>query len=93
MICERYLHLLQQAREEKWSLAKFESEITKDVRDFIIWKSNLSDEELEKFFEKEKQRNNRKHSVEHAVKKFREYCKKAILDASKYIRENEKKVK
>lgn len=90
MVCERYLPILQKARKENWSLVKFESEITKAVRDFIVWKSKLSDEELAKFFEKEKARNNRKHSVPHAVKKFRQYCETAILEIDKYILENDK---
>ncbi|MEJ2267614.1 MAG: HNH endonuclease signature motif containing protein [Nanoarchaeota archaeon] len=38
MICERYLPILRKARKENWSLVKFESEITKAVREFIIWK-------------------------------------------------------
>lgn len=93
MICERYNPLLDTAKKEKWSLIKFELEITKAVREFIFKKKSLSDEQLEKFFEGEKQRNNRKHSVIHAVKKFREYCNSAVLDANKYILENEKKIK
>lgn len=88
MICERYRYILLKARKEKWSLVKFESEITKVVREFIIWKSKLSDEELAKFFEKEKARNNRKHSIPHAVKKFREYCGTAILEINEYITDN-----
>lgn len=88
MICERYLPILRKAREENWSLVKFESEITKAVREFIIWKSKLSDEELAEFFEKEKARNNRKHSIPHAVKKFRQYCETAILEIEKYILNN-----
>jgi 5-methylcytosine-specific restriction endonuclease McrA len=88
MICERYYDLLKTAKKEKWSLIKFESEITKAVREFILWKSKLSDAELTKFFEDEKSRNNRKHSVTHAVRKFREYCGTAILEINKYIEEN-----
>jgi hypothetical protein len=88
MICKRYLHILQKARKEKWSLKKFELEITKAVREFIIWKRNLSDEQLKNFFQSEKERNNRKHSVEHAMKKFRQYCETAILEANEYIERN-----
>jgi 5-methylcytosine-specific restriction endonuclease McrA len=85
MICERYLPILKKAKKENWSLVKFESEITKCVRNFIIWKSKLSDEKLTEFFESEKTRNNRKHSVSHAVKKFRQYCGIAILNVNELI--------
>lgn len=88
MICERYRHLLSQAKKEKWTLIKFELEITKAVREFILWKKNLSDEQLRKFFDEEKARNNRKHDVEHAIRKFREYCETAILEANEYIEKN-----
>lgn len=88
MICERYGHLLTKARKEKWSMVKFESEITKEVKDFIIRKSKLSDEELSRFFEKEKARNNRKHSIPHAVEKFRRYCETAILEINEPILKN-----
>jgi hypothetical protein len=89
MICKRYKNILLEARKKKWPLVKFESEITKAVREFIIWKSNLSDEELANFFEKEKERNNRKHSIPHAVKKFRKYCDIAVLEINKQIEEND----
>jgi len=88
MICERYSPILKRAKNEKWSLVRFESEITRAVRDFIVWKNNLSDEELTIFFEKEKAKNNRKHSIPHAVKKFRKYCGTAILEINQYIKQN-----
>jgi hypothetical protein len=88
MICERYQHLLRQARKENWTINEFDIQISGEVSKFIEWKRSLTDEKLAEFFEAEKQRNNRKHSVSHAVKKFREYCDTAILDSSKQIREN-----
>ncbi len=88
MICKRYWKLLHMAKKENWPVSKFELEITKAVREFILHKKNMSDEQLGEFFEREKARNNRKHSVEHAVKKFRQYCGTAILEISKHISEN-----
>ncbi|MBU2523142.1 MAG: HNH endonuclease [Nanoarchaeota archaeon] len=88
MVCKRYLPIFYKAKKKKWSLVKFELEITKAVRELIVWKKNLSDEQLRKFFQEEKERNNRKHSVEHAVKKFRQYCETAILEANEYIARN-----
>lgn len=90
MICERYQNIFKTAKKEKWSLKKFELEITKAVREFISWKKSLSDEQLKEFFVSEKVRNNRKHSTEHAIKKFRQYCGTAILEVNKYISENNK---
>lgn len=89
MICERYRNLLYIARENNWSIEKFESEITKAVKDFIIYKKNLNDEELLNFFKLEKERSNRKHSIENAVKKFRVYCQISILDINSYISNNQ----
>ena len=88
MICERYRPLLDRAKKENWELIKLESEITKRVREFILRKSELSNSQLAKFFEGEKARNNRKHSVAHAVKKFRQYCGVAVLNINKYLFEN-----
>jgi len=85
MVCERYWSTLEKARKEKWLIIKFESEITKEVKEFILWKKNLSDVELSIFFENEKARNNRKHSIPHAVKKFREYCETAILEINEFL--------
>ena len=88
MICERYQEILNRAQRENWTVGRFELEISKAVKNFILWKRSLSDEKLKEFFESEKTRNNRKHSSEHAVRKFRQYCNKAILDISKEITEN-----
>ena len=88
MICERYLDLLETADRENWSIRKFELEISKRVKKFIMWKKSLSDRQLREFFEKEKIRNNRKHSVDHAIKKFRKYCETAILEINEYIEGN-----
>lgn len=88
MICERYRDLLEKAKAENWDLNKFELAISKRVRDFILWKKSLTNEQLREFFEKEKARNNRKHSVERAVRKFREYCDKSILEINEYISKN-----
>jgi len=41
MICERYSKILTKAKKEKWDLTKFESEITKEVREFIFLKSKF----------------------------------------------------
>ena len=88
MICERYWDLLNKAKKEKWSVNKFELEISKTVREFILIKKNMTDEQLRDFFEKEKERNNRKHSIERAVRKFREYCDKTILEINEYLSKN-----
>jgi len=74
MICKRYYSILNKAKNENWTISRFELEISKAVRDLIIFKSKLNDTKLAEFFVKEKDRNNRKHSIERAVKKFREYC-------------------
>lgn len=89
MICERYRGILNKAKKENWSLIEFELEITAAVRELILRKKSLSDEKLKKFFEKERARNNRKHSIEHAIKKFRRYCETAILEANEYIKESD----
>jgi hypothetical protein len=89
MICERYKNILDCANKNNWSLINFESMITREVRKFIIWKCSLSDAKLFDFFEAEKARNNRKHSIEHAIKKFRKYCGTAILDTNGYISKND----
>lgn len=85
MICERYWDLLDIAKKENWAINKFEQKITNRVRKFILSKQKLTDDELREFFENEKIRNNRKHSIDRAVRKFREYSQKAILDISEYI--------
>lgn len=88
MICERYRDLLEKAKEKKWNLNKFELEISKQVREFILRKKNLSDEQLRDFFEEEKAKNNRKHNTDRAIRKFREYCDKSILEINEYISKN-----
>ncbi len=88
MICKRYWDLLKIAKKENWDLSKFELEISKRVRDFIIFKRNMNDNELRKFFQKEKVKNNRKHSIDRAVRKFRQYCEKEIINISEYISKN-----
>jgi len=91
MVCERYHALLEDSKAKDLSLRLFELEITKAVRGFIGWKKKLSNQELLDFFRKEKKRNNRKHSPEHAVKSFRRYCDKAILDFNEHIKRNQNK--
>ncbi len=88
MICMRYQSLLNLAKKEKWPINKLDIALSGAVRDFISYKESLSDERLADFFEKEKQKNNRKHSIPHAVKKFREYCGVVYLDPNKKISEN-----
>lgn len=85
MICKRYWSLLKKAKSEGWSVHRFDIEISKAAREFIVWKSRLGDKELRLFFIEEKIRNNRKHNVDHAVKKFREYCENTILDSTAYV--------
>jgi len=85
MICERYQDVLQEAKRNRWSVQKFELAISTKVREFIEKKKSLSDEELAKFFEAEKARNNRKHSIKRAIRKFRMYCEEAITDIGGYI--------
>lgn len=85
MICQRYSPILLRARKENWSKQKFELEISKAVRDFIKLKSSFSDLKLRTFFLNEKRRNNRKHSVDRAVKKFRLYCNSSIQDVNDFI--------
>lgn len=88
MICERYHNILDLARKEKWSIYEFDIKISGKVSRFITWKKSLNDKQLSEFFEKEKQRNNRKHSVAHAVKKFREYCDAVVLEPNEIISKN-----
>lgn len=85
MICERYWNLLEKAGKGNWSIERFELEISKKVREFLKDKKKMSDKTLWKFFIMEKERNNRKHSVERAVRKFREYADVAVLDIGEYI--------
>ena len=80
MICERYRMLLTHAIKNGQSIKTFESEISKSVIEFLILKRDMSDFDLEKFFQNEKKRNNRNHSVERAVKKYREFTKKRNLE-------------
>lgn len=74
MICERYLYVLDQARASGWTIGEFDQRITSAVKEFIVWKKNLSDHDLREFFKKEKEKNNRKISIDRAVRKFRAYC-------------------
>ncbi len=92
MICERYRDLLDVAKKRHWNMVNFELAICEDVREFILWKKSLTDAELKAFFESEKQRNNRKHSTDHSVKKFRQYCETAILEINEHISESGEKV-
>lgn len=85
MICERYSDLLAKAKVENWPIGKFELEISKRVREFLKYKKKMSDKDLRKFFLVEKARNNRKHSIDRSVRKFREYADIAVLDISEYI--------
>ena len=85
MICERYRGLLYRARMRKWSIDRFELEISKSVRKLLKSKEKMSDKQLKNFFVKEKERNNRKHSINRAVRKFRKYADTAVLDISNYI--------
>ncbi|MCL5125529.1 MAG: HNH endonuclease [Deltaproteobacteria bacterium] len=87
-ICKRYLSILKKARKENWSIPKFELKLSKAVQDFIESKICMTDEELKAFFEKEKKKNNRKHSTERAVRVFRRYGKTAIREVGEYIRQN-----
>ena len=89
MICKRYHPILKKAKSENWDLRKFEIFITKEVKKFIEKKMKMTDDKLLLFFEREKQRNNRKHKPTHALKSFRRYCKQAIFDVNQYIKENQ----
>jgi hypothetical protein len=88
MICYRYRDILKVAKREHWDVVNFELAICEKVRDFILWKKSLTNANLKAFFETEKQRNNRKHSTDHSVKKFRQYCEAAILNTNEYISKN-----
>lgn len=88
MICERYWSLLEKAQKDNWALNLFELKMSEAVRKFIQRKVNMSDQELKSFFEKEKSRNNRKHSIDRAVRKFREFSGTAILDLEKFMQQN-----
>ncbi len=85
MICGRYEKILKKSKKDNWDLNKFELRISKAVKDFIIHKRDMSDIQLKNFFNKEKAKNNRKHSVEHAIKKFRQYCGTAILEINEIL--------
>lgn len=82
MICGRYRTILSRARAGRWSILKFDLEISSAVRVFLETKCEMTDDRLRTFFIQEKRRNNRKHNVEHAMRKFREYCGEATLDVS-----------
>lgn len=74
MICERYHNQLYKAKEQGMSIRDFEVLISSEVRKFIKQKCAMTTIQLREFYTAEKQRNNRKFSVERAIQKFREYC-------------------
>ena len=82
VICERYYELLKESINKRLSITDFEILIMQKVRQHIIFKKNLNDTQLEKFFLNHKKVNNRKHmskDPKYGVKKFRKYCKKASI--------------
>jgi hypothetical protein len=85
MICKRYWTTLEKAIINNWDLRRLEIELAKSVREFIITKTKMSDDDLLEFFENEKIRNNRKHDASRAVRKFREYSEKSLKDVYLYI--------
>lgn len=86
MISQRYQKILDKAKQDLYTINNLDIELSKAVREFIIYKKNLNDKELYNFFENEIIRNNKKHSVSRAVRKFREYCDASILDLEKLIK-------
>jgi 5-methylcytosine-specific restriction endonuclease McrA len=88
MICERYWDVLRDAKSAQWSIQKFEREMSKRVREFLSEKNAMTDGELGRFFLREKARNNRKHGIARAVRKFREFAEAAILDTKLYLTKN-----
>lgn len=85
MLSHRYHSLFKKALTKNWSVSKFESEISKEVRKLLLKKKGMTDNELQAFFQNEKVRNNRKHSIERAVRKFRNFQDTAILDTTAHI--------
>lgn len=73
MICERYHHILNSAKQYSWYVRSFEIKIKEAVQIFLEEKASMTDEELKSFFVKEKRRNNRKHDENRCVAKFRKY--------------------
>jgi len=88
MICERYHKILSNAKENNLEINLLELKLSRAVKELIDWKKDLTNEKLKDFFEKEKSKNNRKHSIDHAIKKFRKYCDTAILEVNEHIKEN-----
>jgi hypothetical protein len=74
MVCKRYHNTLDKAQKKKWDLKKFEKEMEKEVQEFILRKSKMSDKELKETFEEEKRIWNRKYNTDYHLKKFRKHC-------------------
>ena len=74
MICRRYWVVLEDARNLSSSIREFEIAISEAVQLFLDEKCMYGESYLRDFFESEKSINNRKHSVDRAIKKYKEFC-------------------
>lgn len=78
-ICIRYHPILELAIKKKITILAFESKISGAVQDYIVWKCSLTENELIEHYNDHKIKNNRKHDIIRATKKFKSYCSRNSL--------------
>lgn len=80
MISERYREILNKAVQNKQSIKEFESNISKSVIEFLIFKRDMEDVDLKEFFKLEKKSNNRNHNIDRAVRKYKAFTQTRKLE-------------
>jgi hypothetical protein len=78
-ICNRYHDILKNSKQNKATVRQFEITISAAVQNYLDWKCSLTEPELLKHIKEHKETNNRKHSLERAVKKYKKYCSNKSL--------------
>ena len=75
LICERWRHILQDAKTENISITDFKSRISYAILEEQKKIYSMMDEEIESVFKQYNKTNNRRIDTKRAVKKFKSYCK------------------
>jgi len=75
LICERWKHILQDAKKENISMTVFKSRMTAAILNEQKQIYFMKDHEIEQIFKKYNKENNRRVDVVRCREKFKEYCK------------------
>lgn len=78
LLCERWRHILEEAKKENISITVYKSRISNAILEEQKYIYSMTDEEIKDIYKQYNTTNNRRVNTKRAVEKFKKYCKEIL---------------